>query len=281
MPELPTIAKHAKEHGIEPLKQLGQNFLFDASLCSKIARSANINNSDIIIEIGPGTAGLTRSILEFKPLKLIVVERDKRCISLLKEIQAIYPNLIILEADALKIKIQELLDSTDNNSSSKVKIIANLPYNIGTQLILNWFDELEIIDSITVMLQREVAERITAFFDTKNYGRLSIISQLLTNPKKLFDVSPDAFYPKPKVWSSIVSLIPKPERPSFEQTKLVQQITNAAFSMRRKMLKTSLKSILPESIMSEINTALRAENLSPEEYLVLANKIRLLSCNNL
>ena len=269
MSTLPSIAKHAKDHGIEPLKRLGQNFLFDSSLCSRIARCANIQKDDVIVEIGPGTAGLTRAILELNPKKLIAIETDKRCIGLLNEIKTIYPNLEIIEADALKKSIKDLLQG----HSQKAKIISNLPYNIGTTLILNWFKELEYIESINVMVQREVADRISADSGNKTYGRLSIISQLLCNAKKQFDVSPDAFYPKPKVWSSIISLTPKNERPTIDEISVLEKITQAAFSMRRKMLKSSLKSIVPEDIIGQDRYALRAENLDPIEYLIMAQKI--------
>ncbi len=265
---LPTIAQHAKRHGIEPLKKLGQNFLFDQNLCDKIAGSCNISLNDIIIEIGPGTAGLTRSILNSKPLKLISIETDRRCIALLEDIKLLYNNFEILEKDALKVNLSQLVHEGHN-----YKIIANLPYNIATALILKWLQEIEGINSINVMVQREVAERICSSHSSKAYGRLSVICQLLTQPKKVFDISPDAFYPKPKIWSSFISLVPRNNRPSKEEITILEQVTAAAFGMRRKMLRSSLKSIVSEEILGDINSSLRAENLTPEEYLMITKKI--------
>ncbi len=265
---LPTIAQHARQHGIEPLKRLGQNFLFDQTLCDKIAGSCKISPQDIVFEIGPGTAGLTRSILRSNPLKLISIETDSRCLSLLEDIRSLYKNFEIIEADALKVSLLSLAPAETN-----YKIIANLPYNIGTALILKWLKELERISSINVMVQREVADRICAIHSCKAYGRLSIICQLLTEPKKLFDISPDSFYPKPKIWSSFISLIPKKDIPTFEEISVLEEITAAAFGMRRKMLRSSLKSVVSEEILGDINSSLRAENLAPIEYLTIAKKV--------
>ncbi len=271
--QLPTIAQHAKQHGINPLKSLGQNFLFDFSLCQKIARTAKIQENDIVIEIGPGTAGLTRAILENNPQKLIVLEKDQRCISLLEEIKTIYTNLEIMECDALQISVKEILKLQNLDPNTKVKILANLPYNIATTLILNWYKELENIEIINVMVQKEVAERISSIHGNKIYGRLSVISQLLTNTSILFDVSPDAFYPKPKIWSSIISLKPMKNRPSRKEIEKLEQITAASFNMRRKMLRSSLKQVVPSSIMETLDINLRAENLAPNDYLEIVRKL--------
>ena len=268
MGALPTIAQHAKQHGIEPLKRLGQNFIYDTSLCAKLASSASINKEDIIIEIGPGTAGLTRSILQSLPKKLISIETDKRCLSLLSDIKLLYENFEIIEGDALKIKLSDLTHKED-----RCKIVANLPYNIATTLIIKWLQEGEKISSINVMVQKEVAERICATHSTKAYGRLSVICQTLAETKKLFDISPDSFYPKPKIWSSFISLVPKKKIASQEEIAILEQITQAAFGMRRKMLRTSLKGVVPTNILGDIDTSLRAENLTPGDYLGIAKKL--------
>ena len=270
---LPSIAKHAQSHGIFPKKSLGQNFIYDLSLCTKIANYAKISLNDIILEIGPGTGGLTRSILSLNPQKLIVLEKDRRCIELLSDIKALHNNLEILEADALKITLGELKEKFDLPRDTKFKIIANLPYNIATQLIINWLSESENLDSITVMAQKEVAQRIVGKISTKTYGRLSIFCQLTSDPKILFDVSPESFYPKPKIWSSVISLIPKIEMPNKDQLELLSNITHDAFGMRRKMLKTSMKSFSSSIDPEDPMLSLRAENLTPEEYLELVKRL--------
>jgi 16S rRNA (adenine1518-N6/adenine1519-N6)-dimethyltransferase len=187
--DLPSIAKLASSHGIQPLKKFGQNFIFDETLCDKIVKASGLKTGSFALEIGPGPAGLTRSILKQNPAKLIAIETDVRCMPLLQEIKEHYPALEIINADALKIKLSDIF------TGEKIQIIANLPYNVGTGLLLNWFKELEHIESMTLMLQKEVVERIIAKPSSSAYGRLSIISQLLCDCNKAFDVSPKAFCP--------------------------------------------------------------------------------------
>ncbi len=267
---LPTIAKHAKEHGIFALKSLGQNFIFDLSLCKKIAATAKIGKEDFILEVGPGTAGLTRSILEEKPKLLIAIEKDRRCISLLEDVKNSFKDLEILEEDALNISLQDLIEKY--YIQGKIKIIANLPYNIATPLIIKWLYESEFIESINVMVQKEVAERIVAKHSTKKYGRLSIICQVTAEVEKLFDVSPESFYPRPKIWSSIISIVPKKSRPNKNELDLLSKLTQEAFGMRRKMLKTSLKEF--SAIITDENMLrMRAEDLSPDQYLEFVQKL--------
>jgi 16S rRNA (adenine1518-N6/adenine1519-N6)-dimethyltransferase len=273
MQSLPSIAKHAKQNGIEPKKSLGQNFLFDSNLCDKIAATADIKKDDVIIEIGPGTAGLTRSILSQNPSKLIVFEKDSRCINLLNDIKYYYPNLEIFEKDALTLNLKEFLKT--NNISGKVKILSNLPYNISTTLIANWMKDLDLIKSIHVMVQKEVADRIKSEPNSKNYGRLSVLCQMNCKIEKDFDVSPDSFYPKPKIWSSVISFFPKEALYDLDIIENIEKITHIAFSMRRKMLKASLKKHLPEDAISEIDLNLRAENISVEQYINIAEKLMI------
>jgi len=265
---LPSIAAHAKLHGIEPSKKLGQNFLFDISLCEKIARGAGDIEGKIILEVGPGPGGLTRAILGYKPSKLIVIEKDSRCSALIEDIKAIYPALELINGDALDIKLSDL------DNSMKITIIANLPYNVGTELVFRWLDEIKNIDSITVMLQKEVVDRICAKPGTKTYGRLSIMCQLRCEVEKLFDVSKEAFYPPPKVTSSVVHMVPKENQLSGELVDMVRNITQIAFSARRKMIKGALQKLSPdiENILkvAAISPTLRAENLSIEDYIKIA-----------
>ena len=272
---LPSIAKFASKHGITPLKKYGQNFIFDQSLCDKIVRQSAINKDSHILEIGPGTAGLTRSILSIFPKKLSVIETDARCLPLLEEIKQYYSSLEIIHADALKTMLSDVRSTLP---STKLHIISNLPYNIGTKLLINWLYQIDNIQNMTLMLQKEVVDRIISLPNNKIYGRLSIICQLLCDVHKCFDVSPKAFYPEPKIWSSIVHLTPKTTRPSLKILTILEKITCHAFSNRRKMLKSSLKNIVPNIVdildSNKINSNLRAENLSPDDYLRISISIK-------
>ena len=265
---LPSIAKLASKHGIAPLKKFGQNFIFDENLCDKIVQHSNINQDSCILEIGPGPAGLTRSILKAEPKKLTVIETDSRCIPLLEELRESYPFLEIRHEDALKTDLDDIVQKTN------LDIISNLPYNIGSQLLINWLGEMQYVNSMTLMLQKEVVDRIISKPNSKSYGRLSVICQVTCNTHKCFDVSPKAFYPEPKIWSSIVRLTPKPNQSSKEILNQLEKVTRLAFSGRRKMIKSSLKTLHPDidNILqnSDINPQHRAENLSPEDYLDIA-----------
>lgn len=283
---LPSIAQLASKHGIRPMKKFGQNFIYDESLCDKIVAESGLVEGEIAIEIGPGPAGLTRSILKKNPKYLFAIETDERCIPLLSELQATYPNLVVIHGDAKKISMTDIIKQYD--ASGRVRIISNLPYNIGTVLLTKWLKKIDAISSMTLMLQREVVDRIIADSNTKSYGRLSVFCQLLCNSRKCFDVSPKAFYPPPSVWSSIVHLEPRAEIIDNDLLMQVEHITNMAFSGRRKMIKSSLGKLLPgkgagQNISIEnlllscgIDPAIRAENLSPEDYLKLASN--LISC---
>ncbi|MCC8483429.1 MAG: 16S rRNA (adenine(1518)-N(6)/adenine(1519)-N(6))-dimethyltransferase RsmA [Rickettsia endosymbiont of Labidopullus appendiculatus] len=268
MSALPSIAKHASKHGIAPIKKYGQNFIFDSSLCDKIVRVSGLQENDLVLEIGPGTAGLTRAILACNPKSLTVIETDVRCIPLLMEIRELFPNLHIIHSDATKFDLSAL-------STNKITIISNLPYQIGTELIIKWLKKLPLISSMTLMLQKEVVERICGKVGTKSYGRLSIICQLLCSVEKCFDVNPQAFYPAPKVHSAIVKLVPYNNNAlTAELIEKVELITRLAFGKRRKMIKSSLKTLTSciEDLLTElkIDNSSRAENLSPQDYLSLA-----------
>ncbi len=264
---LPSIAQHASKHRILPLRKYGQNFIFDNSLCDKIVRVSDLQENAVVLEVGPGSAGLTRAILTKNPTSLTVIECDERCIALLKEIKNLYPNLHIIHGDACKFDLLSL-------ATNKINIISNLPYQIGTELLIKWLKQLTVINSMTLMLQREVVERICSKRGTKSYGRLSIICQLLCTVEKCFDVGPRSFYPAPKVYSSIVKLTPLAYIIPNKLIEAVELITKLAFGERRKMIKTSLKKLTPrlEDFLAElkINHSLRAENLLPQDYLSLA-----------
>ena len=267
---LPSIARLANKHGIIPLKKFGQNFIYDESLCDKIVKFSVININAEVLEIGPGPAGLTRSILKVNPNLLTVIETDPRCLPLLEEIKDFYPNLNIKLDDALKVPLSAI-------SSNKIDIIANLPYNIGTLLLTNWLSQIDHVRSMTLMLQKEVVDRIVSSPNSKSYGRLSIICQIFCHVEKCFDVSPKAFYPEPKIWSSVVRLVPKNSTPPDNVRDALEKITQAAFSGRRKMIRSSLGKVIPniESVLNDldIKPTLRAENLAPDDYVRLTSYI--------
>ena len=267
---LPSIAKHASLHGIAPLKKFGQNFLFDSSLCDKIVRVSGINQCSSVLEIGSGTGGLSRSILSVNPQKLVSIETDRRCLPLLKEIALVYPNFRVIHTDALKFEIETL-------NLDKINIVSNLPYNIGTELLIGWLKKIDLIETMTLMLQKEVVDRICSLPNSKSYGRLSVLCQLICSTQKCFEVSAKAFYPPPKVTSSIVKLLPLKDRPEAKIINIIEKITHFAFSQRRKMIKSSLKNIAVdiEEILNHlnINSHLRAENLAPKDYLRIAQAL--------
>ena len=262
---LPSIYEHAKLYEIFAKKSLGQNFLFDSNITDKIIEySGDLQGRDVI-EIGPGPGGLTRSILEANPRKLVVVEKDRRCIALLNEVKSYYPNLVIIEEDALKLDLSSL-------ALDKPKIISNLPYNIGTELLCRWVAQIDHFSDFTLMFQREVAMRICSDENDSHYGRLSLMVSLLANAKRCFDISPESFTPPPKVTSSVVKITPKEVSYSKEFIQNFTKIVKQAFSARRKMIKKNLSELFSEDqlVSLGINPKLRAENLSLENYIKMA-----------
>ncbi len=267
---LPTIAKLAKKHKIHPIKKYSQNFLFDQNLCEKIINHSKIQFTDKVVEIGAGTGGLTQAILKVNPENLTVIEPDKQFLPLLYDIKNEYNHLNIINDDALKINYY--------SNNIKIHIVANTPYHISHLLLINWIHNINNIAAITIMLQKEVANRIIARAGTKEYGRISVLCQLIFNIKKCFNVNPNAFYPKPKIASTLIRLTPKQILPSKIILEKVQKITLHTFSMRRKIIKNSLAKIPSiiniNQIIKElgINANLRAEDLSPQDYLLIAKK---------
>nr|WP_246215879.1 16S rRNA (adenine(1518)-N(6)/adenine(1519)-N(6))-dimethyltransferase RsmA [Microvirga makkahensis] len=254
-------------------KSLGQNFLFDLNLTSRIARSAGPLEDATIIEVGPGPGGLTRAILAAGAKKVVAIERDSRCLPALAEIAAYYPGrLEVIEADALEF------DPRPRVGGGLVRIISNLPYNVGTALLTGWLTGEEWPpwwSSLTLMFQREVAERIVATEDDpKDYGRLGVLCGWRTDARILFDVPPSAFVPPPKITSSIVHLTPKVS-PLPCRIGALESITRAAFGQRRKMLRQSLKAVTPDPAAiiaaAGLEETARAENVPVEGYVSLAN----------
>ena len=269
---LPPLREVIERHGLAAKKSLGQNFLLDLNLTGKIARTAGDLTRHTIIEVGPGPGGLTRALLLHGARKVVAIERDERCLAALAEISDHYPDrLEVLPGDALKADFATLA------GNEPVKIVANLPYNIGTELLVGWLTAPKwppFYDSLTLMFQREVAERIVARTGEDAYGRLGILARWRAEAKIAFDVPPQAFTPPPKVTSSVVHLVPR-ALPLPADVRRLGRVTEAAFGQRRKMLRQSLKSIGGEKLLEAagIDGTRRAETLSVEEFVRLANTI--------
>lgn len=267
---LPPLRDVVQKHGLDARKALGQNFLFDLNLTQKIARTAGSLKDTTVIEVGPGPGGLTRAILSMEAKKVIAVERDPRCLPVLQEISNHYPGrLEVIEGDALKTDFETLV------TEGPVKIIANLPYNVGTQLLVNWLLPQTwppFYDSMTLMFQREVGERIVAQAGDDAYGRLGVLAGWRTDAHMAFDVPAQAFSPPPKVTSTVVHLLPK-TNPIVCDASQLEKVTLAAFGQRRKMLRQSLKPLGGETLLNKANIdpQRRAETLSIEEFCKLAN----------
>ncbi|MBO0906215.1 16S rRNA (adenine(1518)-N(6)/adenine(1519)-N(6))-dimethyltransferase RsmA [Jiella sonneratiae] len=269
---LPPLRAVIAAHGLEPKKSLGQNFLLDLNLTGRIARQALPLDRATVIEVGPGPGGLTRALLAEGAERVVAIEKDPRCIAALEEIAGHYPGrLEIVAADALTVDLAALA------GGGPVKIVANLPYNVGTQLLLSWLAPPvwpPAWESLTLMFQKEVAERIVAAPGSGHYGRLGVLAGWRTRARILFEVSPAAFTPPPKVTSAIVQLFPNPA-PQPAPLAALERVTAAAFGQRRKMLRQSLKSLGGEQLLTRVGIApqRRAETLSIEEFVRLANAV--------
>ncbi len=266
---LPPLREVIQTYDLGAKKSLGQNFLFDLNLTRKIARAANLGPNTHVIEIGPGPGGLTRALLEQDIIKLTAVERDQRCVNALNDYvkPVVGDKLEIIEGDALEI------DPADITKAPRA-IVANLPYNVATPLLIGWLQNATAYESMTLMFQKEVAMRITAEVGTKAYGRLSVLAQWLCECSRVFDVPASAFTPPPKITSSIVRLVPKVLGDDQPAIKTIEIVTGLAFGQRRKMLRQSLKSMVPD--IQEflkacgIEETLRADALSVDHYIKIA-----------
>ena len=263
---LPPLAVVVEKYDLTPNKSWGQNFIFDLNLTRKIARAANLSSNEIIFEIGPGPGALTRALFMEGAEKIIAIEKDKRAITALSELVDICNGkLELISDDALKVPINKM-------GILPRKVVANLPYNIATQLLLNWLVTPDAFKAITVMVQKEVAMRICAKPGSSNYGRLSIIMQWLACPKMLFDIPASAFHPKPKVTSTLLEIIPRAQPLFPAKRQILEKITGQAFGQRRKMLRSSLKKVGGDDLLlaTNIDPTLRPENLSIEDFCRLA-----------
>ncbi|MDA0228705.1 MAG: 16S rRNA (adenine(1518)-N(6)/adenine(1519)-N(6))-dimethyltransferase RsmA [Proteobacteria bacterium] len=268
---LKSLADTVSRHGLNARKSLGQHFLLDPNLCAKIARAAAPVDQVTVLEIGPGPGGLTRALLEAGARRVVAVERDQRCVAALADLVRAWPDrLEIIAADALKVDLDERL-------SGPVKIVANLPYNVGTALLIRWLAAPERYISLTLMFQKEVAARLTAAPGTKDYGRLSILAQWRCETRRLFDVSAKAFTPPPKVTSTVIQLVPRPVPLFPAEPAALARVTAAAFGQRRKMMRAAMKGLVadPEKflIANGVDPRVRAEMLEIEKFCALARAL--------
>jgi 16S rRNA (adenine1518-N6/adenine1519-N6)-dimethyltransferase len=271
--DLPPLREVIRRHALSARKSLGQNFLLDLNLTARIARAAGPLEEATIIEIGPGPGGLTRALLALGARRVIAIERDERAVAALEEISARYPGrLEIICADAQHFDPRPLL------GANKAKIVANLPYNIATALLIDWLS-IEPwppwYDMMVLMFQREVAERIVAQDNTEAYGRLGVLANWRTETKILFDISPAAFVPPPQVTSSVVRLIPR-SQPEPCDRKALEIVAAAAFGQRRKMLRQSLKSLPVDptrlGAAAHIDLTRRAETIPVSGFVAMARE---------
>jgi 16S rRNA (adenine1518-N6/adenine1519-N6)-dimethyltransferase len=254
-------------HRLRAKKSLGQNFLSDPHILHRIVAGAGPLEGRTVIEVGPGPGGLTREIIKTPCRSVILIERDERCLPHLQDLQNHFSGpLTVLSGDALELSLHTL------GEAPRI-IIANLPYNISVPLLLQCLKYMDEFESLTLMFQKEVADRITASPDTSDFGRLSVMCQWKAHVKKLFDLPPGAFIPAPKVSSTVLHLTPRIPREDVSWEAL-ESVTRAAFSQRRKMLRSSLKSFVPvPQVLLEkahINPERRAENLTVQEFCTLA-----------
>jgi 16S rRNA (adenine1518-N6/adenine1519-N6)-dimethyltransferase len=272
---LPPLRELLATHGLWADKKLGQHFLLDLNLTAKIVRGAGDVTTGTTIEVGPGPGGLTRALLE-AGADVVAIERDERCLPILKQLADHHgKGLQIIVGDAMKVAAHEIGDD-------RRRIVANLPYNIGTELLIGWLSHASAFESMTLMFQAEVGERLTAPPGSKTYGRLSVLTQWLCNVEVLMRIGPQAFTPPPQVDSVVVKLTPL-AAPRFEANQqTLEKVTAAAFGQRRKMLRQSLKTLAIDAGFAdgtalcaavEINPELRAENLSVEQFCRLARVV--------
>lgn len=274
--QLPSLRLTVEAHGLMAKKALGQNFLLDQNVTDKIVRSSlerqGLKNfhSAYVFEVGPGPGGLTRAIAAAEPEKLTVIEMDERCLAIMEEIRGKTGDMVeVISGDALKIDIGALPGSPKH-------ILSNLPYNISVPLLTRWLYKIKDFASLTLMFQKEVADRIMAPTGVKDYGRLSVLAQLQCRIERLSDLNPNCFVPAPKIWSSVLLFRPADNPLTVETIAKIEKLTAAAFGQRRKMVRQSLKAIPElEAKCAAAGIALtdRPEQITPAQFLKLAEQL--------
>ena len=270
-PELPPLRDVMQRYRIAARQSLGQHFLFDGNLTARIARAAGSLTDTNVIEVGPGPGGLTRALLATEAAHVFAIERDPRCAEALGELALAYPKrLTVIEGDALELDPESL-------APPPRKIVANLPYNISTLLLRKWIGQAHAYNGLTLMFQKEVAARLAALPGTKAYGRLTIITQWLLEVRLMFHVPPAAFTPPPNVTSTVVGLSPRAKALAPADLATLERVTSAAFGQRRKMLRSSLKTLQENPtellVAAGLEPTARAEELSIEDFCALARVV--------
>ena len=264
----PPLRDVIKRFDLRSQKKLGQHFLLDLNLTGRIARAAGSLNTCTIIEVGPGPGGLTRALLDSGAKKVIAIEQDPRCVKAMEELAINYEGrLKIIESDALNLKFFELCNGPK-------KIVANLPYNVATPLLISWLKNIQHFESLTLMFQKEVADRLTASPGNKSYGRLSVLAQWLCHTIHEFDISRTAFTPPPKVDSTLVTFIPRTINFTNTEWNNFEKVTTAAFGQRRKMLRVNLKHLNIDLKSLGIDPTTRAECLSVSQFCAIASSLK-------
>ncbi len=265
--DLPPLREIIAEYGLAARKKLGQHFLLDSNLTDRIARSAGDLTGKTVIEVGPGPGGLTRSLLRCGAKRVVAVEKDGRCIEALQSLlEAANGRLTLVEKDALDFDPVEL-------GNGSYVIVSNLPYNVSSPLLIKWLQRSNLIEGMTLMFQKEVADRLSAKPSTKAYGRLSVMTQWRCDVTHLFNLDKRAFTPPPKVMSSVVSLLPKKDDPFAPSWTSMEKLVATAFNQRRKMLRTSLGGLNIDFETATIDSTRRAETLTIADYESLARQI--------
>jgi 16S rRNA (adenine1518-N6/adenine1519-N6)-dimethyltransferase len=267
-PELPPLRDVIGRFGLDARKKFGQHFLLDLNLTARIARAAGDLSACTVIEVGPGPGGLTRALLDGGAKQVIAVERDPRCVEAIEDLTSHYDGrLKIIDADALELDLAGLCDGPK-------KIVANLPYNVATPLLISWLKKINQFESLTLMFQKEVADRLTASPGNKTYGRLSVLVQWLCHANHDFNIGRTAFTPPPKVESTVVTLTPRSEPVAAADWQNFEKVTAAAFGQRRKMLRASLKSLNVDLESLGIDPTARAETLRVDQFCAIARAIK-------
>jgi 16S rRNA (adenine1518-N6/adenine1519-N6)-dimethyltransferase len=272
--DLPPLRDVIRRHGLAALKSLGQNFLLDLNLTARIARAAAPLDGATVVEVGPGPGGLTRALLALGARRVVAIERDPRCIPALQEIADHFADrLTVVEGDAMRIDVKPYLHG------APVRVVANLPYNVATALLVTWLAAEPWppwYETLVLTFQREVAQRIVAAPGAKSYGRLSVLAGWRTRAQILFDIAPSAFVPPPKVTSSVVRLVPRAS-PLACDRRLIERVAEAAFGQRRKMLRQSLKSLGADTLellaAAHLDPTARAEDVPVEGFVALARAL--------